>query len=58
VCADLSTPERLAHEIAALLAQPERLVDMGRAARMTVTRRFSLTAMLDAYHQLYRAYAP
>jgi glycosyltransferase involved in cell wall biosynthesis len=56
--ADLSTPALLAGELANLLAARERLVDMGQAARMTVARRFSLTAMLDAYAQLYRASAP
>lgn len=57
VIADLSIPETLARELTALLATPTRLVDMGQAARMTVSHRFSLTAMLNAYEQLYRAHA-
>jgi glycosyltransferase involved in cell wall biosynthesis len=57
VIADLSTQDQLARELGDLLADPARLVDMGREARMTVDRRFSLNAMLDAYEQLYRAYA-
>lgn len=57
VIADLSIPARMATTLEPFLAGPERLVDMGRAARMTVARRFSLTSMLDAYEQLYRAHA-
>ncbi len=57
VIADLSTPAALEAQIDALLASPERLVDMGRRARLTVTSRFSLPAMLNAYEQLYRAHA-
>ena len=57
VLADLSTEETLTRELGNLLATPERLVDMGRAARITVTARFSLSAMLTAYEQLYRAHA-
>jgi glycosyltransferase involved in cell wall biosynthesis len=57
VIADLSIPTRIAAALEPFFAAPERLVDMGRAARMTVSRRFSLTSMLDAYEQLYRAHA-
>lgn len=57
IIADLASPARLGAEIEKLLAAPQRLVDMGRAARLTVVRRFSLPAMLDAYDQLYRAHA-
>ena len=53
--ADLSSDTVLAQHLGEILAAPERLVDMGRAARITVTSRFSLSAMLDAYEQLYRA---
>ena len=54
VIADLTQPAELAREISALLAKPSELVDIGRRARMTVETRFSITAMLDAYEQLYR----
>ncbi len=57
VIADLAEPASLSREIAELLAKPDRLVDMGRRARMTVEARFSISAMLDAYEQLYRANA-
>jgi glycosyltransferase involved in cell wall biosynthesis len=57
VISDLSSAPLLAAGIASLLGAPERLVDMGRTARITVTRRFSLSTMLDAYDQLYRAHA-
>lgn len=57
VIADLSTPARIEAEIALLLCKPERLVDMGRKARLSVTNRFSIFLMLDAYEQLYRAEA-
>lgn len=54
VIADLTQPAELAREISALLAKPSELVDIGRRARTTVETRFSITAMLDAYEQLYR----
>lgn len=57
VLADLSTPQNISTEIARLLESPPRLVDMGRAARLTVTGKFPLTAMLDRYEQLYRAHS-
>src|SRR6185369_5321094 len=50
--ADLSTEAALAQQLGELLATPERLVDMGQAARITVATRFSLHAMLNAYEQL------
>jgi len=53
--ADLSSDRALAQQLGEMLATPERLVDMGQQARITVTSRFSLQAMLDAYQQLYRA---
>jgi glycosyltransferase involved in cell wall biosynthesis len=55
--ADLSTPESLARELAALLHDPDRLVDTGARARTTVVQRFSLAQMLDAYDQLYQSAA-
>ncbi len=57
VVADLATPADIAREITSILANPQRLVDMGREARITVETRFSMHAMLDAYEQLYRAHA-
>ena len=56
VVADLATPADIAREISSILANPQRLVDMGREARITVEARFSMHAMLDAYEQLYRAH--
>ena len=35
----------------------QALVDMGRHARTTLVSRFPITAMLEAYAQLYRAHA-
>jgi glycosyltransferase involved in cell wall biosynthesis len=55
VIADLSTDAALAQQLSEMLAAPQRLVDMGQSARITVTRRFSMSSMLDAYEQLYRA---
>ena len=57
VIGNLAEAADMAREIAGLFGKPERLVDMGRRARMTVEARFSITAMLDAYEQLYRAHA-
>ncbi len=57
ILADLSSPGRVAAELTKLLETRARLVDMGSAARMTATAKFSLTAMLDRYEQLYRAHA-
>ena len=57
VIANLASPADIAREIAGLFRNQERLVDMGRRARITVESRFSITAMLDAYEQLYRAHA-
>ena len=52
--ADLATPAALAAQLAALLAQPERLVDFGQKARTKTLRDFSIDAMADAYAGLYR----
>jgi len=57
VIADLSTPAYLTTQLAALLAQPEQLVDFGKKARTRITGHFSLGAMADAYAALYRALA-
>ncbi len=57
ILADLSTPASLAHALASILSTPERLVDLARCARTTIETRFSITRMLDAYEQLYRAHA-
>lgn len=53
--ADLRTPGALATELAALIENPGRLVDIGTNARSKVVSHFSLRAMIDAYEQLYRA---
>ena len=55
--AHLTAPADIARNIVDLLSSPDRLVDMGRRARMTIEARFSISAMLDAYEQLYRAHA-
>ncbi len=55
--ADLATPTTIATALAAILAQPERLVDLASRARTTIEKRFSITRMLDAYEQLYRTHA-
>ena len=57
ILADLTTSAALSTALMPLLSTPQALVDMGLHARTTVEFRFSLTTMLDAYSQLYRAYA-
>jgi glycosyltransferase involved in cell wall biosynthesis len=57
IIGDLSSPAEIARNVIELLNFPERLVDMGQRARLTVETRFSISAMLDAYEQLYRAHA-
>lgn len=57
VLADLSTSSSLCAELAAILSNSQALVDMGRHARTTLVSRFPITAMLEAYAQLYRAHA-
>lgn len=54
----MESPEALARSLSEILAEPVRLVDFGRNARKKVTSVFSLTAMMTAYEQLYRAAAP
>ncbi len=57
IIADLSNPADIASALTAILSTPERLVDLARCARTTIETRFSITRMLDAYEQLYRAHA-
>lgn len=45
----------VAEAIAALIDDPERRSELGRAARRRVTRDFSVTAMVDAYVDLYES---
>lgn len=52
--ADLGSPAKIAAALAECLADPGRLVDMGRAARETVIRRFSLESMVREYQRIYR----
>lgn len=54
----MESPEALARSLSEILAEPVRLVDFGRNARKKVASVFSLTAMMTAYEQLYRAAAP
>lgn len=56
VITNLSTPQHIAAALESLLTGPARLVDMGRAARITAEGKFSLSTMLDRYEQLYRAH--
>jgi len=53
----MESTDALARNIMEILAEPVRLVDFGRNARKKVTSVFSLTAMMTAYEQLYRAAA-
>ena len=55
--ADLRTADTLAAALSAELATPALLIDKGANARRRVQHQFSLTRMLDAYAQLYRAAA-
>lgn len=57
VIADLSTPAALAVQLAALLSQPERLIDFGEKARTKIIGHFSIGLMADAYAALYRTVA-
>jgi glycosyltransferase involved in cell wall biosynthesis len=57
VIADLSTPTALATFLAALLGQPERLVDFGRKARTKMVEHFSIDSMAAGYAHLYRSVA-
>ena len=54
----MESPGALARALTEILADPVRLVDFGRNARKKVASVFSLTAMMTAYEQLYRAAAP
>ena len=56
--AGLATPAALTAQLAALLAQPERLVDFGQKARTKTLRDFSIDAMADAYASLYCTMIP
>jgi glycosyltransferase involved in cell wall biosynthesis len=51
---DLSTPAQLRDALAAILAHPETLPILGRAARLTVEARFAFPAMVAGYERLYR----
>lgn len=48
-------PEVLAQELESLLADPDRLAAMGRAARRAAERRFGKERMLDAWEDVLRA---
>lgn len=51
----LDSADQLADEIQNALSDPARLDRLGKAARETVDQRFSMTAMLASYRDLYRA---
>ena len=54
IVADLTTVEQLHAALAGALAQPERLARMGRQARETTAREFSLARMVANYETVYR----
>jgi glycosyltransferase involved in cell wall biosynthesis len=52
--ADLGTPEKLHAHVHEALADPARLVEMGRRAREKVLASFSLDRMIAGYARVYR----
>jgi glycosyltransferase involved in cell wall biosynthesis len=50
-----ATPSALAAAICGLADDPQRAARMGRAGRISVEQRFSLSAMVSAYQGLYEA---
>lgn len=54
VVADLSSADRLARELEALLSTPDRLRAMGDKARRSIAEKFSLDRMARDYADLYR----
>jgi len=52
---DIGSVESLRAALAAILASPDPLAAMGRAARQTVETRYSLAAMVAGYRSLYRS---
>lgn len=55
--ADLDTMDALHDQLEKAFVRGVDLDEMGRAARQTVVKRFSMTQMIDAYKQLYREVA-
>jgi glycosyltransferase involved in cell wall biosynthesis len=55
--ADLKTVDALHAQLAAVAADSARLDLLGRAARETMVRRFSLGKMIENYRKMYRAVA-
>jgi glycosyltransferase involved in cell wall biosynthesis len=51
---DLGTRDHLKEALAAILAKPENLPALGRAARVTIENRFSFPGMVAGYARLYR----
>jgi glycosyltransferase involved in cell wall biosynthesis len=54
---DLATPERLRDALAGILAAPDALPALGRAARATIEARFTFPAMVAGYERLYQRIA-
>ncbi len=55
--ADISDRASLAANLVSSLSSPARLIDMGRAARKSVERKFSIDKMVQDYQRIYREIA-